>query len=246
MASLRELQRDFAAALRDPGANCAVSPRAHLDVYRNNSAIAFREALAQTFPVVRRRVGEDYFRQLGAHYRLKYPSRSGDLHFVGQDFPRFLGEYLGEGDYAWLADLARLEWLRSESAICAELAAVGTEVLARFDADVLGDLIFRLQPSLRLHRSPFPVFTVWLVNQTENAPPVEQSLGTEQGLIRSRSNTVQVSRLTPDLHAFISQLHEGHSMAEAMTAAGLDESGLTAALAMLFEDGLVVDVSPRR
>jgi hypothetical protein len=57
---------------------------------------------------------------------------------------------------------------------------------------------------------------------------------------------VQVRRLTPDLHAFIWQLHEGRSMADAMTAAGLDESGLTAALAMLFEDGLVVDVSPRR
>jgi len=69
MDSLREMQRAFAAALRDPAVSCAVLPPANLAVYRNNGHITFREALEQTFPVVRRRVGDDYFRQLGAHYR---------------------------------------------------------------------------------------------------------------------------------------------------------------------------------
>ena len=58
MASLLELQRAFAAALRDPRAICAVSPPANLAIYRNNAEYAFRHALEVAFPVVRRRVGD--------------------------------------------------------------------------------------------------------------------------------------------------------------------------------------------
>ena len=69
MVSLLELQRSFAAALRDPTVDCAVTPAANLAIYRNNSALAFRGALEAGFPVVRARVGDDYFGQLVHHYR---------------------------------------------------------------------------------------------------------------------------------------------------------------------------------
>src|SRR3954463_12982996 len=105
VASLRELQKSFAAALRDPAVTCAVVPPANLSIYRNNARINFHDALALTFPVTRRRVGEDYFRQLAAHYGEKFPSRSSDLHWAGKEFAGFLDAYL-DPDYAWLADLA--------------------------------------------------------------------------------------------------------------------------------------------
>ena len=109
MASLRETQRAFAAALRDPAVTCAVLPPANLGVYRNSGSITFREALGLTFPVLRRRVGDDYFRQLSVHYRERFPSRSGDLHWAGRDFAVFLDDYLAGSEYQWLADLARIE-----------------------------------------------------------------------------------------------------------------------------------------
>src|SRR6478736_5531439 len=108
------MQRAFATALRDPSAQCAVLPAENLSVYRNNGSISFREAVESTFPVTRRRVGDDYFRQLSVQYRARFPSRSGDLHWIGRDFPAFLLEQLHGGDYAWLADLARLEWERTQ------------------------------------------------------------------------------------------------------------------------------------
>ena len=178
----------FAAALRDPAVACAVLPPANLAIYRNNASSTFRTALELTFPVVRRRVGDDYFRQLARHYRQRFPSRSGDLHWVGprlRGLPRRLS---AGGEYAWLADLARLEWSRAECLgrrrSCRRL---GVDALARFAAARLEHLVFGLQPSLQLHRFAIPVFTVWLANQVENAPPVDQSLGSEQGMVRARS-----------------------------------------------------------
>lgn len=243
MASLRELQRSFAAALRDPAAECPVTPPANLAIYRNNSALAFRGVLEAGFPVVRARVGDDYFGQLAHHYRGSFPSRSGDLHFAGAHFAAFLDDHLRDGDYAWLADLARIEWSREESLIAPELPAVGAEVLARFDPAQLEDLVFTLQPSLRLHASAYPVFSVWLANQAQNAAPVDQSLGSEQGLILIRRESIQVRPLAKPLFSYISALAGGATLGEAMGAMAVDESGLLSALGFIFSEGLVTAVT---
>ena len=243
MASLRELQRSFAAAVRDPESACAVRPPENLAVYRNNAAIGFRAALQRTFPVIRRRVGDDYFRQLAAHYRDRFPSRSGDLHWAGRDFAAFLDEYLAGSDYAWLADLARLEWSCHECSVAAELPPAGAEQLGRFDAADLEHLVFGCQPSLRLHAFSYPVFSVWQANQADNAPPVDQSKGMERGMARIRNDSSDVQVLEPRLFSFLSALHGGASLGEAMTHAVLDENALTHALAFLFGEGLVTSVS---
>jgi hypothetical protein len=245
MASLRDLQRSFAAALHDPGVACAVVPAENLAVYRNNASITFREALALTFPVVRRRVGDDYFAQLCAHYRQRFPSRSGDLHWAGRDFAAFLEKHLAGSDYAWLADLARLEWSRAECLVAREAPALGVDALANFSADVLERLVFTLQPGLRLHAFSFPVFTVWITNQVDNAPPVDQSIGSEQGMIRMRHESAEVRRLDPDRYSFLSTLAAGAPLGDAVSTAGMDAPALTNALAFLFNEALVSSMSLR-
>jgi hypothetical protein len=199
VASLRELQADFAAALRDPDATCGVRPLRNFSIYRNNAFHAFHGALELSFPVVRKRVGDDYFRQLVALYRLRHPSRSGDLHWAGRDFAVFLASHLHGGDYAWLADLARLEWAREQSSVAPLLASVGADVLARFAPEELEHLVLALQPSLHLVASDFPIFSVWSANQGGNASPVDQSMGSECGLVRQRIDGVEVRQVEPNL-----------------------------------------------
>lgn len=243
MASLRELQRSFAAALHDPAAACAVLPPANLAIYRNNARAAFLSALELTFPVVRRRVGDDYFRQLAAHFRERSPSRSGDLHWAGRDFAAFLDDYLRDGDYAWLADLARIEWSRAECAVAATLPPLAVNALARFAAPDFEHLVFGLQPALGLHSSPYPVFTIWLANQAENAPPVDQSLGPECGMVLVRPDHVEVRLLNERLFSFLSALHRGLPLGDAMTRANLEVEALTGALEFIFSEGLVSSLS---
>lgn len=247
MASLRDVQRAFAMALR-PGKTgaayeaLAVRPAANIEVYRNNADWQFRQSLSLSFPVLRRRVGDDYFRQLAFQYRQRFPSRSGDLHWVGRDFADFLGQHLAGGDYAWLADLARLEWARELAGIAPEAPALGVEELANFASEELAALVFELQPSLSLGVSAFPVLSVWLANQAESASPVNQSVGSECYLVRSRSDVIEVARLSGPLHAFFNALKNRLPMGDAMSAAEMDESGLLSGLQYLFGEGLVVGV----
>lgn len=246
MASLRELQASFAAALRDPSAPCAVQPAGNLSIYRNNAAINFRSVLESGFPVLRRRVGDDYFRQLAAQYRQRFPSRSGDLHWVGRDFATFLAEHLQGSEYAWLADLARLEWAREQAAVAVTRPSISADVLARIAPDQLEHLIFSLQPSLQLHASDFPIFSIWRANQVDNAPPVDQSRPGECGMVRARIDRVEVRRLEPYLFSYLSALAAGAPLGDAVTTAGLDQSGLVSALGFVFSEGLVCAVNGRR
>jgi hypothetical protein len=233
------MQGAFAAALRDDSVACPVSPSDNLSIYRNNASVSFRVALEHTFPVVRRRVGDDYFRQLSVQYRARYPSRSGDLHWIGRDFPAFLLEQLDGGEYAWLADLARLEWLRTQASIVRHEPPVAADVLARFAPAQLETLVFTLQPSLHLVASAFPIFSVWLANQTGNAPPVDQSLAAEQGMVLGRADLLEVRRLEPRLFSYLCALQAGAPLGEAITTADLDQSALVSALGFVFSEGLV-------
>lgn len=249
MASLRELQHQFAAALRgspgDPVPGCAVRPVANLDVYRNNAAHQFRNALGISYPVVLRRVGEDFFRQLAHHYRARFPSRSGDLQWVGRDFPAFLETHLAGSDYAWLADLARLEWARELAGLAETPPALGSETLGQFAPEDLGQLHFALQPSLGLVSSPYPVLSVWIANQGENAPPVDQSAGAERIMILGRAESVEFRLLDAPLFSYLSALAGGATLGDAMSAGDLDEGGLLSALQFSFAEGLVRGLSLR-
>jgi hypothetical protein len=242
VVSLRELQGSFAAALRDPSANCAVVPVPNLSIYRNNSFFVHQHALELTFPVLRRRVGDDYFRQLASSYRERFPSRSGDLHWMGREFAAFLADELQGSEYSWLSDLARLEWARHEAAVGVAHASVGAEVLGEFAPAQLEHLVFALQPSLRLLASDYPIFSIWANNQVENAPPVDQSLGGECGMVRARIDRAEVRLLEPRLFSYLSALAAGAPLGAAITTAGLDQQGLLNALAFLFAEHLVRQV----
>jgi hypothetical protein len=253
MASLREIQDSIADALRagadaatiDRAARtCELTPAANFSIYRHNVQHAFHATLGLSFPVLQRRVGSDYFRQLAHRYRERCPSRSGDLHWVGRGFAEFLADHLRDGDYAWLADLARLEWAREAASVSVEHAAVGADTLASIAPEVLEHIVFTLQPSLTLIDSPFPVFSVWLANQVENAPPVSQSRGAECGMVRISADRVEVAQLAPDLFSFVSEVAAGATLGHAMTAANADERRLAEMLAFLFNSSLVSSIAP--
>jgi len=51
-----------------------------------------------------------YFHRLAADYRAAHPSRSGDLHWIGESFRAWLAVRLAGTEYAWLLTSPRLEW----------------------------------------------------------------------------------------------------------------------------------------
>jgi hypothetical protein len=175
--TLRELQLRFASALFD-GADDAVAaevvangidPAERIDIYRNNLREGFIQALAISFPVIERLVGTDYFRQLALDFLRAHPSRAGNLHHIGGPLPGFLRERFAETEYAYLADVAALEWAYEEALIAADAQPIAVDALSRIDPADYESLRFELHPASRLVQSAYPIVRIWRANQAETA-----------------------------------------------------------------------------
>jgi hypothetical protein len=173
--ALRDLQLRFAAALFDGAMDpvqseivangLAVSAR--IDIYRNNLREGFAKALGIGFPVIEKLVGPDYFRQLAGDFQRIHPSRSGNFHYIGAPFAAFLRERFAETEYAYLADVAALEWACEEALIAPDVHPISAASLRDIDPASYEFLRFDLHPACGLVQSAFPIVRIWRTNQPD-------------------------------------------------------------------------------
>jgi hypothetical protein len=215
LLSLRDLQMRFVTALYD-GQDATVtahvegdpaSAAARLAVYRNNLREGFIKALALEYPVVERLVGEPFFRQTALEFQQRHPSRSGDLAHVGEPFPEYLRARFGAGEYAWLPDVAALEWALREVALAPDVPGLATSQLAGVPPHRYPDLVFAPHPATRLVDSAFPVVRIWQTNQPgAPAETVDLDTGGDRVLVRRRGAGLEFVRLDAAAFTFARML----------------------------------------
>jgi hypothetical protein len=250
MVSLRELQGRFAAALHGRPAALAdeipddgIGPAERLRIYGNNSRATFEGALESTYAVLRRRVGDQYFRQLVHHYRARHPSRSGDLHWVGREFPAFLAETEADTGYAWLADLAALEWACETALNAAWDSPLDVQSLAGIPDEAIAGIRLSLQPSLACVASNWPVLDVWQANQPDaSGESVDLGSGAQHVLVSCGPEGLALRAVDSSAFEYVRALQRGVTLGAAVDASGLRLESLPAALGMLFEARLVTGV----
>jgi Putative DNA-binding domain len=252
MASLPELQSSFAAALRgDPEAltnhvsSGGIDADGRIGIYRNNARAMFEQALERTYPVLRRRVGDEYFRQLARGYRARHPSRSGDLHWIGEHFPGYVAETETGTGYEWLAELAALEWACETALVARQEPAVGPETLSLLHPQQLGATRLSLQPSLRCVSSAFPVLDVWRANQPgADGGPIDLERGAQCIAVSCSADGLDLREVSPAVLEFLRLLQCGERLGEAVDRSRIPIDSLPDALALLFQAGLVTAVLP--
>jgi len=242
MLPLRDLQELFYGALFDdapsavaPWIHCyetdgheadaaqgvAIDPHARLAIYRNNLHEGFRKALALEFPVIERLVGEDYFRQLALSFQAEHPSRFGDLHCIGEPFARFLRQRFEDTQYAYLPDVAALEWAYQQSSVAADAPSFDPAALRNIPQEGYGQLRFTLHPACGLVRSPYPVMRIWAVNQpnADADEVVDLSNGADFILVRRAAEGVEMRRIAAAEFAMLDAFSQGSNLADALESA---------------------------
>lgn len=244
---LRELQESVRRGLFDPAATAAMQPDGvaliddHIPagqrfaVYRNNVLGSLTEALAAAFPVVHRLVGDGFFRYAARLFIADHPPAMPQLLSYGGDFPEFLAAFPPAGSVPYLADVARLEWARTEALFAADAAPLTAADLATIPPEDMADLAFRLHPTVRWVASPWPIQTIWEANQPEheNLPQVDLGAGGEAVLVLRPGMAVEAQRLSPGDVTLVSALGEGATLAEAADAAATAEPGFDLQAALL-------------
>jgi hypothetical protein len=218
----------FARALVDPSrpAPAATQRRdgrpveRRFAVYRNNVAVALIGALEARYPVVRRLVGDDFFRGMAGAYVAAQKPRSPTLIHYGDGFPGFVAGFPPAGAIPFLADVARLENAWVEAYHSAEAGALGLDALAAIAPDGFESLRFRPHPAARLLSFAHPAASIWAASQCESEPRPPETWSAEAALVTRPDADVFVRVLPPGGFAFAAALFSGASLGEAAALGG--------------------------
>jgi len=184
-------------------------------VYRNNVAVALIGALEARYPVVRRLVGDAFFRAMaGAFVALDKP-RSPVLIHYGAAFPDFIAGFEPAKDLAYLPDIARLENAWVEVYHAADAPALALEALGATAPEDLGASRFSPHPAARLLRFSHPAASIWAAHQGAGEPRPPESWRAEDTLVSRPAADVLVRVLPPGGYEFAAALFAGATLAEA-------------------------------
>lgn len=222
-----QTQDQFAGALLDNertvpravSSHTARAPQKRFAVYRNNVIVGLSEALRTQFPATERVVGTEFFAALARVYVSSEPPRSPVMMNYGERFPAFIERFEPAAEIPYLADVARLEFARTQAYHAADAAPLDAAAWQSVNADALGELRVVMHPSLRILRSAFPVMTIWSMNSGGMEPASIENCGPEDAVIARPRGAVEVRPLPPGGAVFLDALATGMSLGEAATAA---------------------------
>lgn len=254
-------QAAFAAALLAADGQCppglrtwnGSAPEARFAVYRNNVIVGLVDALADSFPVTQALVGEDFFRTMAREFVRRSPPRSPVLAYYGEEFPGHIAGFAPAAGLPYLADVARLEYLRVLAWHAADADVITPARLATVaaDADALAASHVAMHPSVFVLRSTHAVVSLWAAHQTDS---VAKSLAdidpatTENALLCRDGLEVAIYRIDADTAALLEQLLAGSALGPAMDAVAQAALNFdpTAALALLLRASAISDIHPSR
>jgi hypothetical protein len=229
MPRLRESQEQFAGMIMG-GNNESVRlqlaeseiPRVdRLAIYLNNVYYSLTEALGDTFPVIKRLVGDDFFRFAARQFIETYPPNAPVLASYGSNFGEFLGSFEPAASLPYLPDVAQLEfaWLQAYHERDADPLDVAA--LRSVPADQYAEICLQIHPTRRFIRSDFPIAKIWEVNQHEEASiePVNLSSGSDYILVIRPHLDVEIRTMTAAAYEFVACLDAGNTLAQALDVA---------------------------
>ena len=240
--------RDFVDALLDPlkpvpnGLTIRNGKAAkRFAVYRNNFAVSLTESLESLFPVIRKLVGDEFFKAMAGVYFRRHPPESPLLSKFGDRMPEFLSEFEPVGHLPYLPDVARLEKLIRESYHSKDSQHLSKEVLSAFRPAELLESTLILAPSARKINSPYPIFGIWNANACDGGRPENRP---EEVLVARRQFEPKPFLLPEGGCEFISFLADGFCISKAADLTFVRRPGfrLDQILAILFSSGAATEI----
>ncbi len=221
MPALAELQAAFRAALLDGAeapaaaliAGDGLAPSARLAIYRHHVLSTLTAALESTYPVVCRLVDRRFFGYAADVYIRRHPPTGPCLFEYGESFPAFLAGFPPCRALAWLPDIAALEWALHRAVHADEAAPLAPEALAAVPKTDVGRLVLRLDPSVTLLRSRWPIDEIWRANQPDRDGAADLDAGPVRLEVRRCDDEAAMRALPASTWEFRRALAEGQTLA---------------------------------
>lgn len=191
-----------------------------LDIYQNNTVLGLTDILANAFPVLKKIVGDEFFKTIARYYIKSHPQPSGNRHAFGDDLAGFLEEFKPAASLPYLRDVAALEWAYFQAALAHDAKPLDFESLT---AAMSADPAFALaaHPSVHIVQQKFNALEIWQEHQKEDIGSVQLETRPHRLAVwRGPDDAVLMRHVTAAFSTLIEQSQKGTSFAEAMAFAG--------------------------
>ena len=220
-------------------------PASRFAVYRNNVQGSLINALAESYPVVMQLVGDEFFRAMAGIFVQSHPPHSPLMSDFGNELADFISEFEPAASVPYLADVARLERLRTQAYHAADVLPLSQDRIAAVfaDADALNELRIGLHPSLHLLDSNFAVVDIWAAHQHDATLAGIALHHAQHALILRNGLEVEVFTVDRGASQFIRQLKVGLSLTQALESA--ETFDLSQTLALLISRHVITHFHPK-
>jgi hypothetical protein len=213
-----------------------------VEIYGNMYVWRIVDALREEFPKVASLLGDDAFFDAMAEYIGQEPSESPDLGQMGRRLPEFLKSYAGPPG---LADLAALEWARSQVFLEADAPSAAATALAGVASEDVPAVRLQVIPALRLLSFEHSPLQVWQQIEDGEPPGVPDAAAGHAAVWRREFDVFHVSLNTEEAEA-LRRCVAGEPLERVCDAfAGHDDAATTAfaAIASWFAEGWISGVT---
>lgn len=240
MPSLREVQQAIRTSVVQRDDTLAatfvvddeLSPEERLAVYRNTFASNLANALRLSFPAIYRLVGAEFFESAAQIFAHERPPRSAYLDEYGAEFPAFLASFPPSALFAYLPDVARLEWAVTRALHSPDAESLDVARLAELAPSDHDRVRFAPHPSVTLVRAGYPVDAIWravLAQDDAALAAIDLAAGPEWLIVQRLVTGVDVTRIDEPAWRFAADVFGGQPLGLALLAAdGVDASTLLA------------------
>jgi hypothetical protein len=215
MRSLACFQDDFRAALDHPESDFLPAKKPSFDIYRNTAMRSCLDALEANFPAVVVLVGREWFRAAAAIHVSQSPPRDGRMFAYGDEFAGFLSSFPPAGELAYLADVARLDWLWTESLVAADAEVLAAADVALLEPEPLGALRLRVHPATRRFDASVPAVSIWQASRSGTAAHTDLLWQSEYAIVSRVGHEVGVTPVDAQTLFFLDAIAGGASLADA-------------------------------
>jgi hypothetical protein len=226
MPTLLELQRSiFTAVLSRESDDAAhfivgdgLAPGERLNIYRNTFLASLTSALRISFPAVHRLVAAEFFDGAAQCFIEAEPPQSANLYLYGAGFADFLARFPPVASLAYLADVARLEWVVNCALHANDVPPLAPECFTAVAQADPARLVLVPHPSLTLLRAEYPADAIWravLADDDDALSAIDLAAGPCWLLVERNAEGVVVSRSKESEWRFISALCAGETFTTA-------------------------------
>lgn len=196
-----------------------------LAIYRNNVLHSLSSALGDLYPVIKKLIGDDFFKIIAIEFICKQPPAHAALLHYGKGFSQFIKEFEGCKHLKFLPDIAKLEFEYNQAYHSGDADIFEPQQLSTVAPEQLGDIVFSCHPSLKLLKSVWPVDDIWHENQKEIPDII--NLDSTEGvnlLIYRLGLSVQLVNLDENCFVFLQQLVNNKTINQAWAETSVQAS----------------------